>query len=368
MFRYRDRLIARKVVSRLKDMDLDIRLMHVCGTHQDTIVRYGLDRIFHECGIEMRQGPGCPVCVTTAREFEEAMALAKSGKTVASFGDAIRVPGREKSLLDLRSEGCDIRIVYSIADALKIAEKTQNEVVFLAIGFETTAPSTAVTVLSSPPESFSILSCHRYVPPVLFKLMEMGEVRLDGLIEPGHVSTIIGLKPYEPITEKYRIPQVVAGFEPLDMLMAVYMLARQIKNGEAKVENEYARSVRYEGNVKALKAIDEVFEPFDIDWRGFPIVANSGMRLRKRFESFDARETYADELRQTAELEIKGSEKCRCNEILRGLLNSSDCELFGKACTPQHPIGPCMVSVEGLCNIAYRYSSKERVRKTMLSN
>ena len=364
MFRYRDRPIAEKVISRLKEMKLDIRLMHVCGTHQDTIVRYGLDQIFRECGIDMRQGPGCPVCVTTAREFEEAMTLAKNGKTIASFGDAVRVPGRLRSLLDLRSEGHDVRIVYSIADAVNIAKKTENEVVFLAIGFETTAPSTAVTILSDLPENFSILNCHRYVPPALFKLMEMGEVRLNGLIEPGHVSTIIGVKPYEPLSRKYRIPQVVAGFEPLDMLIAVYMLARQIQNGEAKVENEYTRSVAYEGNVKALKFMDEVFEPFDTDWRGFPIIANSGMKLRKKYESFDARKIYAEELRQVAELEIKGSEKCRCNEILRGLLDSSDCELFGKACTPQHPVGPCMVSVEGLCNIEYRYSSRARIRKT----
>jgi len=364
MFRYRDRQIAKKVVSRLREMKLNIRLMHVCGTHQDTIVHYGLDQIFSECGIDMRQGPGCPVCVTTAREFEEAMTLAKNGKTIASFGDAVRVPGRQRSLLDLRSEGHDVRIVYSIADALNIAKKTENEVVFLAIGFETTAPSTAVTILNDPPENFSILNCHRYVPPALFKLLEMGEVRLNGLIEPGHVSTIIGVKPYEPLSRKYRIPQVVAGFEPLDMLIAVYMLARQIQNREARVENEYTRSVAYEGNVKALKVMDEVFEPFDIDWRGFPTVAKSGMKLKKKYESFDARKIYADELSQVAELEIKGSEKCKCNEILRGLLDSSDCELFGKACTPQHPIGPCMVSVEGLCNIEYRYSSRERFRKT----
>jgi hydrogenase expression/formation protein HypD len=365
MFRYRDRQTTEKVVSRLKEMKLNIRVMHVCGTHQDTIVRYGLDQIFRECGIDMRQGPGCPVCVTTPREFEEAMTLAKNGKIIASFGDAVRVPGVQNSLLDLRSKGHDVRIVYSIEDALKIAKKTEREVVFLAIGFETTAPSTAVTILNDLPENFSILSCHRYVPPALFKLMDLGEIRLNGLIEPGHVSTIIGVKPYEPLSRNYRIPQVVAGFEPLDMLIAVYMLARQIQNGEAKVENEYTRSVAYEGNVKALKVMDEAFEPFDTDWRGFPIIAKSGMKLRKKYESFDARKIYAEELREVAELEIKSSEKCRCNEILRGLLNSSDCELFGKACTPQHPVGPCMVSVEGLCNIQYRYSSRKRLHKTL---
>lgn len=354
MFRYRDRRLADQVVERLKAMNLQLRLMHICGTHQDTLVRYGLDSLFKKCGIIIRQGPGCPVCITTAREFEEAMALAKAGMTVTTFGDVARVPERHGSLLDLRAEGYDVRIVYGIEDAIKVA-KTGKNVVFMAIGFETTAPSTAATILKDLPENFSILCCHRYLPPALFALLDMGEFKIHGIIEPGHVSTIIGLKPYEEISKRYRIPQVVAGFEPLDMLMGVYMLASQIKKGEARIENEYTRVVRYEGNIRALKALDEVFESFNIDWRGFPVIPDSGMKIKDKFESVDARKIYANELKCVTEEKFEEAKGCRCGDVLRGITDSRDCPLFGQACSPTHPIGPCMVSIEGSCNIEYRY-------------
>ncbi len=359
MFRFRDRETADKVVSLLKGMKLNIRLMHVCGTHQDTLIRYGLDSLFQECGISIRQGPGCPVCVTTIREYEEAVALARAGVVVATFGDASRVSGRRGSLLALRAEGCDVRVVYGIGDAVKVAEETGKKVVFLGVGFETTAPSTAITVMGEPPGNFSVLSCHRYVPPALDALLGMGELRLDGLVEPGHVSTIIGVKPYEELSRKYGVPQVVAGFEPLDMLMAVYMLALQIRGGEARVENEYSRAVRYEGNVKALRALDEVFESFDVDWRGFPVIEGSGMRFRKRYERFDARKMYEDELRGLSQETFEEDTGCRCGEVLRGLIDPPECPLFGSACQPTRPVGPCMVSVEGSCNIAFKYGSKK---------
>jgi len=352
-FRFRDRKTADKIIALLKSMSLNIRLMHVCGTHQDTLIRYGLDSLFKECGITIRQGPGCPVCVTTMREYEEAITLARKGVTVTTFGDASRVLGKHSSLLDLRAEGCDVRIVYGIQDAVKIAEKTSRKVVFLGVGFETTAPSTAVMVLNGLPENFSVLNCHRYVPPALSALLEMGEFKLHGMIEPGHVSTIIGVKPYEEISERYKMPQVVAGFEPLDMLMAVYMLALQIRDGVAKVENEYSRIVRYEGNAKALKALSLVFKPFDVDWRGFPLIKGSGMKLRKEYEKFDARKIYEDELKDVQALEDVAG--CRCGEVLRGLIDSADCSLFGTKCQPTHPIGPCMVSMEGSCNIEFKY-------------
>ena len=260
------------------------------------------------------------------------------------------------SLLDLRAEGCDVRVVYGIGDAIKIAEGTEKSVVFLGVGFETTAPSTAVMVLKGLPQNFTILNCHRYVPPALKALLGMGEVKLHGLIEPGHVSTIIGVRPYEELSERFKVPQVIAGFEPLDMLMAVYMLARQIKDGEAKVENEYFRVVKYEGNVKALQALDRVFEPFDVDWRGFPIIPGSGMKLRKGYEKFDARKIHEDKLREVDKGAFEERTGCMCGEVLRGLFDSKDCTLFGKACTPTHPVGPCMVSVEGSCNIEYKYN------------
>lgn len=355
MFRFRNKETADKIVRQLKSMNLNIRLMHVCGTHQDTLVHHGLDTLFRECGITIRQGPGCPVCVTTTREYEEAIALARKGVTVATFGDASRVPGRNSSLLSLRAEGYDVRVVYGIEDAIKIAEKTGKRVVFLGVGFETTAPSTAVMILKDLPENFSILNCHRYIPPALNALLDMGEFKLHGLIEPGHVSTIIGVKPYEEFSKRYRIPQVIAGFEPLDMLMAVYMLALQIKNDEARVENEYSRVVRYEGNVKALKALDDVFEPFSVSWRGFPTIHGSGMKIRKEYEGFDARKVYEDELRDVSQEVFEDPKGCRCGEVLRGIVDSTDCPLFGTWCTPASPVGPCMVSVEGSCNIEFRY-------------
>lgn len=335
-------------------MNLNIRLMHVCGTHQDTLVRYGLDPLFKSCGITIRQGPGCPVCVTTVREYEEAITLAKRGITITTFGDASRVPGQLSSLLDLRAKGYNVRIVYSIQDAVKMAEKTGKKVVFLGVGFETTAPSTAVMVLKGLPDNFSILSCHRYIPPALKVLLEMGEFKLHGLIEPGHVSTIIGVKPYEGLSRRHHIPQVIAGFEPLDLLMAVYMLAQQIKKGVAEVHNEYSRVVRYEGNRRALTALNTVFTPSNVEWRGFPIIHGSGMKMKGEFSQFDARLVYEDKLRDLHEL-FNEPQGCRCGEILRGLVDSADCPLFGLSCTPTHPIGPCMVSVEGSCNIEYKY-------------
>jgi hydrogenase expression/formation protein HypD len=254
--------------------------------------------------------------------------------------------------------------VYGIDDAVKIAEKTRKPVVFLGVGFETTAPSSAVTILAHPPENFSILCCHRYIPPALKALLDMGELRLHGLIEPGHVSTIIGVKPYEALSMRYHIPQVIAGFEPLDVLMAVYMLARQITNEEAKVENEYFRAVRYEGNVKALQALNSVFTPSDVSWRGFPVIPFSGMKIRKAYEHMDARKRYEDELKDISQQELEDPQGCRCGEVLRGLIDPHACHLFASQCTPVHPVGPCMVSVEGSCNIAYKYRKKDEPRLT----
>jgi len=353
---FRDRNVAQQIVQRIKKFNLEIQLMHVCGTHQDTIVKYGLDSLLKECGVTVRQGPGCPVCVTTQKDIEEGIRLAETGKIVATYGDMVRVPGTSRSLADIRASGGNVRIVYSIQDAVSIAREAKNEVVFVAVGFETTAPSTAVTLLGDLPPNFSILNCHRYVPPALHALLKLGEVKIQGFIEPGHVSTIIGLKPYEELSLEFNLPQVVSGFEPLDVLMSVYMLARQIKNGEAKVENEYNRVVKYEGNPRALKVLGEVFEHSDLKWRGFPIIPGSGMKLRDKFEQYDARKVYEDELRDVSQREFEEPKGCRCSEVLRGLIDANDCVLFGKSCTPQHPVGPCMVSTEGTCNILYKYS------------
>lgn len=357
VFRFRDRSTTQRIVDKLKEMRLDIRVMHVCGTQQDTIVRHGLDVLLKECGVEMRQGPGCPICITPPEEFEEAVTLARQGATLAVYGDALKVRGVTGSLANARTDGCDVRIVYSIEDAVRLADRISNTVVFMAVGFETTAPSTASMLLRGLPENLLILNCHRYVPPALHALLDMGEVDLDGLIEPGHVSTIIGVRPYEEILRKYGVPQIVAGFEPVDMLMAVYLLARQIQRGEARVENEYSRIVKYDGNLKAIEIMDKVFEPIDSSWRGFGVIPKSGMALKREFQSLDARQVYKEALAATVKGEAKPA-GCRCDEILRGIIYPQECPLFSRACTPENPVGPCMVSAEGSCNIEYKYGGR----------
>jgi hydrogenase expression/formation protein HypD len=355
MFEFRDKDMANKIINRIRSLNQQITIMHVCGTHQDTLVRFGLQKILKEIGVDIRQGPGCPVCVTTPKEIEESMTLAKNGKSITVFGDMIKVPGVNGSLMDLKTQGYDIQVVYSITDGLKYAETTGRETVFVGIGFETTTPSTAATLLKKPPENFSILCCHRTVPNALKAIIEMGEVKLQGLIEPGHVSTIIGTQPYQFLSEEYSIPQVIAGFEPLDLLMGVYLVAKQIKNNRAEVENEYNRVVRSEGNKKAIQMLSQVFKSADVPWRGFPVIPGSGLKLKSEFENYDARKKYSDDLAELQEMKYSEPPGCRCGEVLRGLIDSNECPLFGTGCTPDNPIGPCMVSSEGSCNILFKY-------------
>lgn len=358
MFRLRDKEMSRSILKKLEGMDLKLTLMHVCGTHQDTLIRFGLDGEFSRVGVDIRQGPGCPVCVTPPNEIEEVLALAKSGLTIAVFGDVMKVPGQKGSLNDAKAEGADVRIVFGVDDAVSLARRTKKEVVFMGIGFETTAPTTASVLLSDPPPNFSVLSCHRVVPPALEAITKMGEMRLDGMIQPGHVSTIIGTRPYRFLAEKYRIPQVVAGFEPLDLMMGVYMLARQVKDGRAEVENEYSRVVHENGNPVAIKAMKQAFETSDSVWRGFPVIKGSGLSIRRSLSDHDARRRYKDLLAPVNEKEYGEAKGCRCGEVLRGILTSEECPLFGTKCTPSSPIGPCMVSREGSCHISYRYRKK----------
>jgi len=358
----KEKELAEKILSRIKEMNVSMDIMHVCGTHQDTLVRFGLDDILTPVGIRIRQGPGCPVCVTPAREIEEGLALARSGKIITTFGDLMKVPGREGSFAKLKSKGADIRIVYSISDAVNIAKNVEREVVFMGIGFETTAPCTASAILSKPPKNFSVLCCHRTVPPTLKALVEMGEIKLDGLIEPGHVSTIIGMHAYDFLSEKYRIPQVIAGFEPIDLLMAVYMLAKQHVKKEAKIENEYSRVVKEDGNEYAKEVMSKVFEVRDCEWRGFSTIPNSGFSISREFEEYDARKRFASDLECLDGIEFKEPEGCMCAEVLRGVIDSEDCPSFGIDCTPENPLGPCMVSFEGSCSIEYKYRKKKGSR------
>ena len=328
--------------------------MEFCGGHTVTIFRYGIRQVLPST-IDMVSGPGCPICVTANADLDKAIALAQiQGVIIATFGDMLKVPGSHSSLQEVKANGADVSVVYSTMDALKIAEKDSNKsVVFLGIGFETTAPTIAASVLQAEEKeirNYYVLSLHKLCPPVIQAILDSGEVKRDGLICPGHVSAIIGSHPWEFIAQDYGIPCVVSGFEPLDILQCVDMLVAQIENGESKVEIAYRRGVRPEGNQQALKLMEQVFEPCPAQWRGIGEVPNSGLKLRKEYQRFDAE--LAFDIDPGPTYEPKG---CICGDILRGVKTPADCQLFGKACTPQYPVGPCMVSSEGSCSAYYLY-------------
>lgn len=357
MFKLRDEATASKILEKIKAMDVDYRFMHVCGTHQDTMVRFGIDGMLKEVGVEIKQGPGCPVCVTTSREIADAITLARSGITVTAFGDMMRVPTTIGTLNDAKADGADVRIVYSIEDAVRMAREQTKDLVFVAVGFETTAPSTCVPLQKEVPGNFSIYSCHRICPPVLETIFSLGETKVQGFLQPGHVAVVTGLGMFEEFGKVHKVPQVVTGFEPLDMLMATYMLCRQLKEGRAEVENEYTRLVKPEGNPKARRLMDETFEPVDRSWRGFPVIKKSALALKDKFSHCDATKVHEDILASAPEVEAE-AKGCRCGDVLRGLISSEECPMFGRGCKPMSPMGPCMVSSEGGCNIAFRFAGK----------
>lgn len=343
--------MSAKLIDKINELATPVKIMHVCGSHEHTIMENGIRSLLPD-EVEIIAGPGCPVCVVPSREIDEALELIDKGVTITTFGDMLRVPGSERSLADAKAEGGDVRVVYGINRAIEIAEKTDNDVAFISAGFETTAPTTAAELLATPPENFSVLSCHRLIPPAIDFLINSGETTLNALIQPGHVCTIIGTKPFEYFSTDFGIPQAVAGFNPLDILMSVYMILRQIKNETPKIENEYNRAVREEGNVIAQEKMEQVFDVTSREWRGFPTIPNSILEIKDEFSEFNAREKYDIEVKEVTEAP-KG---CICGPILRGLARPEDCKLFRKACNPLHPIGACMVSKEGTCNIAHRYS------------
>jgi hydrogenase expression/formation protein HypD len=358
MFKYRDEATAKKVLASIKDMGINSKFMHVCGTHQDTIVRFGLEEMLLDAGIEICQGPGCPVCVTTSQEIADAITMARNGITITAFGDMMRVPTTIGSLFDAKADGADVRIVYSIEDAVRMASEQTKPLVFVAVGFETTAPSTCVPLQKTLPDNFSIYSCHRICPPALEAIFNMGETKVNGFIMPGHVAVITGLDIFYPFAEKYHMPQVVAGFEPLDILMASYMLTKQIYEGRAEVENEYTRLVKEHGNPIAKRLMDETFDAVDREWRGFPVIQKSALALKPKFSEHDATIIHEEILATTPSVEAEAA-GCKCGEVLRGLIRSEECPMFSKVCKPSNPRGPCMVSEEGNCSIAYRFSSKK---------
>jgi hydrogenase expression/formation protein HypD len=349
--RFRNSTLAKHVVREIhklapkKDTP---KICHVCGTHEWTITHFGL-RTLLPINVEVIAGPGCPVCIVPASEIDEAVQLALNDLVVTCFGDVLRVPGSKMSLLDAKAEGADVHVVYSVGDAVKMAEREPDkEFVFFAIGFETTAPSTAVEVLKQPPKNVSFLISHRLIPPAMKLLVEMKDLSLNGFIAPGHVSTVIGLKPYEIFPKIYGMPTVVAGFEPLDVLFGVYMVLKQLSQCKPRLENEYVRAVRSEGNVKAQKLMKEVFEVVDGNWRGLGTIQSSALRLRKEHEAYDARLKYDVNIQQGS---VDIPPGCKCHLVIIGKIKPTKCSLFMKACTPQKPVGPCMVSSEGTCRI-----------------
>ena len=355
MEEYRDADIARSLVKKIKARSRrPIRLMEVCGTHTVSIFRSGIRSVLPET-ITLLSGPGCPVCVTDQQEIDAFVALARVENAIlATFGDLMRVPGTVSSLQKEKAEGRDIRVVYSTMDAIELAAKhPDREVIFPGVGFETTAPTIAAAIKAAEQmklANFSVYAAHKTVPPALHALMSSDVVGVDGFILPGHVSLVIGTSAYEPFFRTHGIPCVVAGFEPADILQAVWMLVEQIEEQEPRLSNAYGRAVTSTGNPKARELLDEVFAVADVAWRGIGVIPQSGLVIRDRFADFDAGKKF--DLRLPEPVEPRG---CACGDILTGVKTPPDCPLYKTRCTPMEPVGPCMVSSEGTCAAYYRY-------------
>jgi hydrogenase expression/formation protein HypD len=353
---YRKKDLILSVAEKLKTLsEKEIVLMEVCGGHTMAIHRFGLNALLPP-NIHLISGPGCPVCVSGQHFIDMALAYSSiPGVIITTYGDLIRVPGSDTSLEKVRAAGSDIRIVYSVLESLEIAKKNKDrKIVFLGIGFETTAPATAAAIVQARKEkitNFYVLSAHKIMPPVMKALVEEG-VRIDGFIAPGHVTAITGTGIYESLASEYRLGVVVAGFEPSDLMQAVLMLAVQIESGNPKVEVQYQRVVHKQGNTIAQKLLSEVFVHRDDIWRGLGMIPESGLKISEDFSSFDAEKQFSVQIPDSTE--PKG---CICGQILRGLKTPVDCSLFAKRCTPADPVGACMVSGEGTCATYYKYRS-----------
>jgi len=352
---YRDPRISANLVKKIEAISRKhIHLMEVCGTHTMAIFRSGIRSLLPET-IALISGPGCPVCVTAQKEIDAFIELARLDDVVlATYGDLIRVPGTTSSLQKESAAGNDIRIVYSTFDAIEIAQKNPDKkIVFLGVGFETTAPTIAASILSAKAMGISnyyVYSAHKLVPPALAALMETKGVKIDGFILPGHVSVIIGLNAYLSFFEKYNVPSVVAGFEPVDLLQVIFMLVEQIENGRSRLGNGYIRAVTTKGNIKAQKVMEDVFDVVDAHWRGIGVIPGSGLKIKKALASFDAQNVF-----QLDDYQSEEPKGCACGDILTGLKIPPECPLYSKKCTPIDPVGPCMVSSEGTCAAYYRY-------------
>jgi len=353
---FRDPGVARSVIQAIHDTATSpVKLMEVCGTHTVAIAKHGLREVMPET-ITLLSGPGCPVCVTSNSDIDTAIEFGKQPDViVTTFGDMMKVPGSYSSLSQEKADGRDIRVVYSPLDALDIAEKNaEAHVVFIGVGFETTVPVIASAIQQAGRrgiENFSVFSAHKTVPEALRALVDDPDVAVGGFILPGHVSTIIGLEPYRFLAEEYGVPSVITGFEPVDVLQGVYMLAKQVAEGRAEVEVAYTRAVPPEGNPAAVAKMNEVFEPCNAEWRGIGVIPGTGLSIREEYARYDA--LVRVPVTPPEPKEVKG---CQCGEVLRGVTLPFECKLFGRACTPEHPVGPCMVSSEGSCAAYYRYT------------
>ena len=352
---YRDKDLAQKLIAAIRTKSKKpIRLMEVCGTHTVSIFRHGIRQVLPE-NIQLISGPGCPVCVTATEEIDRAIKVARHPEVmVTTFGDLVRVPGSHSSLQQERAEGADVRMVYSSFDALKLAQENPNKkVVFLAIGFETTAPTIAAAVLEAQRaglKNFYILSAHKLLPPALAALLDSGDLNIQGFIYPGHVTTVIGTSAYEAVAQRYHLPGVVCGFEPVDILETIFLLVQQIESDQVRVEIQYKRGAAAEGNPKALAVLNRVFIPCDAPWRGLGPIPESGLTLRAEYRAFAAEDHF--------DLQVPPAQDhpgCACGEVLRGIKTPPECRLFRTVCQPDSPIGPCMVSTEGTCAAYYKY-------------
>jgi hydrogenase expression/formation protein HypD len=360
---YRDGTAARKLADAIaRTVSRPWTLMEVCGGQTHTIVKYGIDRVL-PAAVELVHGPGCPVCVTSLEMIDRAHAIASRPEvTFCSFGDMLRVPGSRGDLLQLKSRGSDVRVVYSPLDAVNLAaSRPDRQVVFFAIGFETTAPPNAMAIWLARKRrlnNFSVLVSHVLVPPVMTALLQAPDNRVQGFLGPGHVCTVMGISEYEPISRRYRVPIVITGFEPIDLLEGVLRTVRQLESGRAEVENAYARAVRPEGNPASRRLIEDVFEVCDRKWRGVGLIPSSGFKLREEYRDHDAERRFEVDGIATQESSV-----CISGQVLKGLKKPHDCPAFGKQCTPQNPLGATMVSAEGACAAYHAYGRHQETTR-----
>lgn len=373
---FRDPELAKTLIAEIERLMLGIeaskekplQLMEFCGGHTHTIFRYGIEQLLPK-SIELVHGPGCPVCVLPMGRVDDCVALAERPEVIfTTFGDAMRVPGSNKSLLQAKAEGADVRMVYSPLDALALAKKNpEREVIFFALGFETTMPSTAMTVLQAAEdkvENFSLFCNHITTVPTIKAILDSPSMQLDGFVAPGHVSMVVGEEPFHFVSQRYMKPIVITGFEPLDILQSIWMLVKQIAEGRCQVENQYARVVKDGGNTPGLKAISEVFELREFfEWRGLGSIDHSGIKMTAAYSQFDSEQKFA-----IPNLQIADPKSCQCGEVLKGAIKPWECKVFGSSCTPETPMGALMVSSEGACAAYYNFGNLPEIMALKMAN